>query len=261
MDGFKTFPPEPVVVTLSGTALELTPIRLGELPRLLAVVRPLAEEITSDPDWMALLGRHGDAVLDLLAITTRRERAWINDLSLEDAVLLAAAVFEALEQPDADPAWLGLQIDVLPGVTAMLAAAARAGAPLGHDFCCINLSDNLKPWPVIEKRIRLALEADFAIALYNPRSRSRPEGFARLLHVLRAHCEPQRLLIFARAVATPEERLQVCRLDEDHAELADMRTVVLIGNSQTRRVGPWVYTPRHYGLDSDKYSGKAGRQP
>ena len=94
MDGFKTFPPEPLVVTLSGTALELTPIRLGELPRLLAVVRPLAEEITSDPDWMALLGRHGDAVLDLLAITTRRERAWINDLSLEDAVQLAAAVFE-----------------------------------------------------------------------------------------------------------------------------------------------------------------------
>ena len=94
MDGFKTFPPEPVVVTLSGTALELTPIRLGELPRLLAVVRPLAEEITSDPDWMALLGRHGDAVLDLLAITTRRERAWINDLQLADAVQLAAAVFE-----------------------------------------------------------------------------------------------------------------------------------------------------------------------
>ena len=94
MDGFKTFPPEPVVVTLSGTALELTPIRLGELPRLLAVVRPLAEEITSDPDWMALLGRHGDAVLDLLAITTRRERAWINDLQLADAVQLAAAGFE-----------------------------------------------------------------------------------------------------------------------------------------------------------------------
>ncbi|BAO82914.1 hypothetical protein SMCB_0686 [Serpentinimonas maccroryi] len=94
MDGFKTFPSAPVVVTLSGIALELTPIRLGELPRLLAVVRPLAEEISSDPDWMALLGRHGDAVLDLLAITTRRERAWINDLSLEDAVQLAAAVFE-----------------------------------------------------------------------------------------------------------------------------------------------------------------------
>ena len=94
MDDFKTFPLAPVVVTLSGTALELTPIRLGELPRLLAVVRPLAEDIGTDPDWMALLGRHGDAVLDLLAITTRRERAWVNDLQLADAVQLAAAVFE-----------------------------------------------------------------------------------------------------------------------------------------------------------------------
>ena len=94
MTDFQTFPPAPVVVQLSCGALELTPVRLGELPRLLAVVRPLAEEVTSDPDWMALLGRHSDAVLDLLAITTRRERAWINDLSLEDAVQLAAAVFE-----------------------------------------------------------------------------------------------------------------------------------------------------------------------
>ena len=94
MDGFKTFPPAPVVVTLSGIALELTPIRLGELPRLLAVVRPLADDITGDPEWIALLGRHGDSVLDLLALTTRRERVWVNDLSLEDAVLLAAAVFE-----------------------------------------------------------------------------------------------------------------------------------------------------------------------
>ena len=94
MDGFKTFPPAPVVVTLAGTALELTPIRLGELPRFLVVVRPMAEELGGDPDWIALLGRHGESVLDLLALTTRRERAWVNDLSREDAVLLAAAVFE-----------------------------------------------------------------------------------------------------------------------------------------------------------------------
>lgn len=94
MDAFKTFPPEPVVLTLAGTALELTPIRLGELPRLLTVVRPLAEELSGEPDWIVLLARHGESVLDLLAITTRRERAWINDLSLEDAVQLAAAVFE-----------------------------------------------------------------------------------------------------------------------------------------------------------------------
>lgn len=94
MDAFNTFPPSPVVVTLSGGALELTPIRLGELPRLLAVMRPLASELSADPDWLALLGQHGDSMLDLLAITTRRERACINDLPLDDAVQLAAAVFE-----------------------------------------------------------------------------------------------------------------------------------------------------------------------
>lgn len=94
MDAFNTFPPSPVVVTLSGGALELTPIRLGELPRLLAVVRPLASDLAADPDWLALLGQHGEAMLDLLAITTRRERAWVNDLPLDDAVQLAAAVFE-----------------------------------------------------------------------------------------------------------------------------------------------------------------------
>ena len=85
---------------------------------------------------------------------------------------MAAAVFEALEAGPA--AWLDLHIDVLPGITAMLAASARAGAPLGHDFCAINLSDNLKPWALIEKRLRLAAEADFAMAFYNPRSKSRP---------------------------------------------------------------------------------------
>lgn len=91
---FQTFPPAPRVVTVAGVAVELTPIRLGELPRLLTVARPLAEAFSRDPDWMALLERHGEAVLDLLALATRRERAWINDLSLDDTVQLAAAVFE-----------------------------------------------------------------------------------------------------------------------------------------------------------------------
>lgn len=94
VDGFKTFPPVPVVVTLSGVTLELTPIRLGELPRLLAVVRPLIAQMSSEPDWIALLGTQGEAVLELLAVTSRRERAWINDLSLQEAVQLAATVFE-----------------------------------------------------------------------------------------------------------------------------------------------------------------------
>ena len=112
---------------------------------------------------------------------------------------MASAVFEALE------GWSGAMPDIriLPGITAMLAAAARLGAPLGHDFCAINLSDNLKPWEVIENRLRLAARADFAMAFYNPRSASRPHQFTRTLEILREECGADRLISFARAVATP----------------------------------------------------------
>lgn len=159
---------------------------------------------------------------------------------------MAAAVFEAVEV--GDPHWRNLDIRVLPGITAMLAAAARAGAPLGHDFCAINLSDNLKPWSVIEKRLRLAAEADFAMAFYNPRSASRPEGFGRALALLQQVCADRRPMIFARAVSTPQEQLTVVPLPEARAEMADMRTVVILGSSQTRIITrdgtPLVYTPR-----------------
>jgi precorrin-3B C17-methyltransferase len=154
---------------------------------------------------------------------------------------MAAAVFEALE---AAPELQELSIRVLPGVTAMLAAAARAGAPLGHDFCAINLSDNLKPWDVIEKRLRLAAEADFAIAIYNPRSAGRPEGFARALEVLRESGCGDRTIIFAHAVTTPQERIETLSLQHALPEMADMATLVIVGNSATRRVGRWVYAPR-----------------
>lgn len=183
-----------------------------------------------------------------LALAAAGQRVLVVSSGDPGVFAMASAVFEAMAQAGADPAWQALPIEVLPGVTAMLAAAARAGAPLGHDFCCLNLSDNLKPWAVIEKRVQLALQADLALALYNPRSRSRPEGFARLLALLRTHCESERLLIFARAVATPDEQLHTCTLRDAQPDMADMRTVVLVGNSQTRRIGPWVYTPRHYGL-------------
>jgi precorrin-3B C17-methyltransferase len=157
---------------------------------------------------------------------------------------MASAVFEALEDR---PEWQALDIRVLPGVTAMLAAAAAAGAPLGHDFACINLSDNLKPWEVIETRLRHAARADFAMAFYNPRSASRPEGFVKALATLRAECGPDRLITFARAVSTPEQRLLTVTLGEATPEMADMRTLVIVGNSATRRVGPWVYSPRSAG--------------
>jgi len=151
---------------------------------------------------------------------------------------MASALFEALtpgETPD---------LRILPGITAMLAAAARIGAPLGHDFCAINLSDNLKPWGLVERRLRLAAQADFAMAFYNPRSASRPHQFARALEVLREECGAARLISFARAVSTPDETTSTTTLGDATADMADMRTVVIVGNSATRRIGPWVYTPR-----------------
>jgi precorrin-3B C17-methyltransferase len=159
---------------------------------------------------------------------------------------MAAAVFEALETGPAR--WRDLDVRVLPGITAMLAASARAGAPLGHDFCAINLSDNLKPWPLIAKRLRLAAEADFAMAFYNPRSRARPHSFGKVLDLLREACGPQRPVLFARAVSTPEEEMRIVPLGDARPEMADMRTVVIVGSSLTRifeQAGrPALYTPR-----------------
>jgi len=159
---------------------------------------------------------------------------------------MAAAVFEALEAGPAQ--WRDLDIRVLPGITAMLAASARAGAPLGHDFCAINLSDNLKPWGLIERRVRLAAQADFAIAFYNPRSKARPDALIRIFDILRETCRDDRPVLFARAVSTPEERLRIVPLTEAHAEMADMRTMIIIGSSLTRVIdrpaGPILYTPR-----------------
>ncbi len=157
---------------------------------------------------------------------------------------MASALFEAFEA--GPPEWRALDIRVLPGITAMLAASAKAGAPLGHDFCAINLSDNLKPWALIEKRLRLAVEADFAMAFYNPRSVARPEGFGRVLYLLRETCEGARLIVFARAVSTPDEELRIVTLADARPEMADMRTVVIVGSSQTRLIPGTrlVYTPR-----------------
>ncbi len=155
---------------------------------------------------------------------------------------MASALFEALE---AGPeAWLDLDIRILPGITAMLAAAARLGAPLGHDFCAINLSDNLKPWALIEHRLRLAARAGFAMAFYNPRSKSRPHQFGKALEILRAECGADCLISFARNVTKPDEQLVTTTLGAATPEMADMRTVVIVGTAQTRRIGRHVYTPR-----------------
>lgn len=155
---------------------------------------------------------------------------------------MASALFEALGIGPEE--WLDLDIRILPGITAMLAAAARLGAPLGHDFCAINLSDNLKPWDLIEHRLRMAGRGGFAMAFYNPRSKSRPHQFGRALDILREECGGDTLISFARNVSKPDETLNTVTLSEATEDMADMRTVVIVGNAQTTRLGRFVYTPR-----------------
>jgi precorrin-3B C17-methyltransferase len=182
-----------------------------------------------------------DRAAHALQLATQGARVVVVSSGDPGVFAMASAVFEALEQ---HPEHEAVDIRVLPGITAMLAAAAAVGAPLGHDFCTINLSDNLKPWATVENRLRLAARADFAMAFYNPRSKSRPHQFSAALEILREECGSNRLITFARAVSTPEQALRTVTLGEARPKMADMRTVVLVGNSATRRVGRYVYTPR-----------------
>jgi precorrin-3B C17-methyltransferase len=160
---------------------------------------------------------------------------------------MAAAVYEAVEKNPA--AADGVDIRVEPGVTAMLAAAARIGAPLGHDFCAISLSDNLKSWATIEKRLRLAAKADFVIALYNPASKARPQQIRSAFEILRDVLPAETLVVFARAVGRPDEEIDIATLATAADMACDMRTLVMIGSRATRTVQAsdgraWVYTPR-----------------
>ncbi|TCT13571.1 precorrin-3 methyltransferase [Tepidamorphus gemmatus] len=166
---------------------------------------------------------------------------------------MAAAVFEAIET--GDPVWRDVDVIVVPGISAMLAAAARLGAPLGHDFCVISLSDNLKPWETVVRRLEAALAADFVIALYNPVSKARPWQLGAALDLARAHRPPATPVIFATAVSRPDETIEIADLRAADPARADMRTLVLIGSSATRLVArpsgqPWVYTPRSAPQDS-----------
>jgi precorrin-3B C17-methyltransferase len=163
---------------------------------------------------------------------------------------MAAAIFEAVES--GEPEWRTLDIQVIPGVSAVLAAAARLGAPLGHDFCVLSLSDNLKPWQVIVRRLTLAAEADFVIALYNPASKARPQQIFDAFELLRAHKHGATPVALVRAAGRPDERIHISDLAHVDPGLVDMATLVLIGSSETRFIArpdgdPWLLTPRTYG--------------
>ncbi|GAB6985590.1 precorrin-2 C(20)-methyltransferase [Nocardioides pyridinolyticus] len=153
---------------------------------------------------------------------------------------MAAAVFEAAE----DPAYADVAIRVLPGVSAVQAVAARAGAPIGADFAVVSLSDRLKPWSVVERRLRAIAEADLVLAIYNPASRSRTEQIAVARQVLLEHRKPDTIVVVGRDVGRAEESLTVTTLAELDPATIDMKCLLIVGADSTR-VGPHgVWTPR-----------------
>lgn len=163
---------------------------------------------------------------------------------------MAAAVLEALDEAR-DPQWAAVDLRVEPGISASLATAAQAGAPLGHDFCAISLSDNLKPWDVIETRLQHAAQADLVMAFYNPISRARPWQLDRALDIVRAHRAADTVVVLGRDIGRPGATLSTTTLGALRGDQVDMRTMVIVGSSTTRRFAignarEWVYTPRWY---------------
>ncbi|MDA8232067.1 MAG: precorrin-3B C(17)-methyltransferase [Magnetospirillum sp.] len=163
---------------------------------------------------------------------------------------LATLVFELMDR-ERRPDWLRISVAVMPGVSALQTAAARAGAPVNHDFCTISLSDLLTPWPTIERRLQAAAAADFVVCFYNPVSQRRRDQLARARDILLGGRPPETPVILARQLGRPGEAVEIVPLAELTPEKADMLTMVIVGNSETRRMTAgqreWVYTPRGYG--------------
>jgi cobalt-precorrin 5A hydrolase/precorrin-3B C17-methyltransferase len=162
---------------------------------------------------------------------------------------MAAAVFEVLDH-ESDPKWNQIDIHVAPGISAAQAAAAAIGAPIGHDFCTISLSDILKPWEVIEQRLAAAAQADFAIAIYNPISSQRKWQLPAAKEILLKWRSPDTPVILGHRMGRKGENVRVIMLAELTPELADMQTVIIIGSSKTKTLTLGdrirVYTPRKY---------------
>lgn len=154
---------------------------------------------------------------------------------------MAGILFELAEK-----AFPQVEIQVVAGVTAALSGGAVLGAPLGHDFAVVSLSDLLTPWETIEKRIRMAAEADFCICLYNPSSKKRKDYLQRACDILLEHCAGDTVCGYVRNIGREGQSSRVLCLSELREEQADMFTTVFIGNSQTRRIGERMVTPRGY---------------
>ena len=218
-----------------------------------------AEDVVGLPLYLDLLGAsvagkrlHAsplgeEAARARLALELAGEGRAVALVSSGDAGIygLASLVFELLER-EAASSWQRVALEVVPGVSALQAAAARLGAPLGHDFCAISLSDLMTPWPVIERRLEAAAAGDFVVALFNPRSERRRTQLSRAREIFRRARDPATPVALARNLGRAGERVTLATLGEFDESAVDMLTIVIIGSSRTRRVGARLYTPRGY---------------
>ena len=191
------------------------------------------------------LGEETDRVDQALALAAGGHRVALVCSGDPGVYAMAALVFERLELAG-DPSWRRSEVVVLPGVSAMHGAAALAGAPLGHDFCAISLSDLLTPWAAIERRLEAAAASDFVVALYNPASMRRRRGLARAIEILAAKRPPSTPVVVARAVGRKEQSIAITCLGDLDQSLIDMMTLLIVGSTETRLAGGHVYTPRGY---------------
>ena len=152
-----------------------------------------------------------------------------------------------LEAAAADERFADVPVEIVPGITAAQAVASQAGAPLGHDYVVLSLSDRLKPWEVIARRLEAAAAGDFAIAIYNPASRSRRQQLVDARELLLAHRDPDTPVVIGRAAGTPGQQITVTTLGGLDPEQVDMQCLLIVGSSQTRILRPGqVVTPRRY---------------
>ena len=167
---------------------------------------------------------------------------------------MAGLVFELLEQRGLMES---IAVEVIPGIPALCAAAALLGAPLMHDFACVSLSDLLTPWELIIRRVEAALRADFVLALYNPRSKGRPAHLETVIDSARRERDPRTPVGLARQAYREGQTVDICDLSAFDASRADMLSLVIIGNTSTRRIGNKMVTPRGYCLGQDPVSSQA----
>ena len=247
-----------------GTPAWRTPAAEGAIRDATHIVgyRGYLDQVPASPGQVRhdhALGEETERVDRALALAAEGHRVALVCSGDPGVYAMAALVFERLETA-ANPRWRRSEIVVLPGVSAMHGAAALAGAPLGHDFCAISLSDLLTPWPVIEQRLRAAAEGDFVVALYNPASNRRRRGLAHAIAILAAKRAPATPVVVARAVGRDDQSVTVtCLRDLDQASV-DMMTLLIVGSTATRVTDGYVYTPRGYGARRGSGEGAAGER-